>query len=186
MKKVFIIVLTVVMCMTLASCIGGDIETSTKETSTKETSTKETSTEEVSKKEVDYSAVNSDIAEAIKNMDACASIQHDWLGVQNNLPYLYDDSNYTGGNNDQAKQAGTDCYEYRKTAKEKLESAKAELKNGSGDARDAVQDYYLAANEYLSFISNFPEGYNKITWGIRWNELKQACDAAASKADLYE
>lgn len=160
MKKVLVLAIIVVMCCNLIGC--------------------------AQESKIDYKSITDDISVAVIAMDNCARIQKEWLGVSLNLPYLYSDTNYDGGNNDESVEAGTSCYEFRKAAKEKMEAAKNALKGGSGDYCNAVQEYYLAANAYLSFVSNFPEGYSKITWAQKWTELRQACDEAAGKIELYE
>ena len=162
MKKFLILALTIIMSCSMIAC-GSSKEPA-----------------------IDYKTITDDISTAVLAMDNCARVQQQWLGVSNNLPYLYSDTNYTGGNNDEAKEAGTNCYEFRKVATEKMEAAKASLKGGSGDYHNAVQEYYLAANTYLNFISNFPEGYTKVTWAQKWTELQQSCDTAVGKIELYE
>ena len=129
MKKFLILVLTIIMCCNIIACGSSKEPTIDSETIT-----------------VDYETITDDISTAVLAMDNCARIQKQWLGVSNNLPYLYSDTNYTGGNNDEAKEAGTDCYKFRTVAIEKMEAAKTSLKGGSGDYHNAVQEYYLAAN----------------------------------------
>ena len=169
MKKIVCIFLMCIMLFCSISCNAGD----------------KTGESPESQKTIDYTVIIESIDAAISSMHNCAVVQQDWLGVTNNLPYLYSDTNYEGGNNNNAKEAGKQCYLYRQDARKELEKAKEMLKGGSGQLHDAVQEYYLAASTYLDFISNFPEGYSKVTWNKKWTELEQACSSAANKIELY-
>lgn len=175
MKKIICIFLICVITCGLVAC--------NKNKGTKESNNEESNITEVN---IDYSAAISSIAKAMESIHECAAVQQNWLGVSNNLPYLYSDSNYEGGNNDNAKSAGRQCYLFRKGARNELEKAKTIIKGGSGDLHSAVQKYYLAVSECMSFVSNFPEGYTKITWYNKWTELEQKVNSAAAEVELYK
>ncbi len=139
---------------------------------------------ETTPSEIDYDSAVTCIKQAIESINMAASVQQKWLDDSGNLPYLYDDANPEGGNYGDARMAGKKCFDCRKSANEKMAEAKEMIKGGTGEYHDAVEEYYLAADADLKFVSNFPEGYSKVTWNQKWTELSSACEAVASKIEL--
>ncbi len=80
----------------------------------------------------------------------------------------------------------TSVYNKRKSARRNVESAKELLgTNGSGDFYNAVKEYYKCVNKFLTLISEFPEGYSKITFTQAIKDYTSDCKDAYEESQFY-
>ena len=88
--------------------------------------------------------------------------------------------------NDSIKNDIKKCYQGRRNAKTKLEAARKIIAiGGSGDEYQTVKEYYSEVSAFVTFVSNFPEGYSENTFTSALAEYKKDCQTAYSKTQLY-
>ena len=79
-----------------------------------------------------------------------------------------------------------EMYDYRVSAKEKLDKAKEIIRSidNKDDLYDAVKDYYKVVNKFYALVSTFPEGYSKLTFMQAVADCKAECQDAYAEVDF--
>ena len=166
MKKQLLLLLTAALAITLSACGGAGSSTASDE---------------------DLKTVVGDLILAETATDTLASLLiENWTTYSNLLLYYYDQEAYEASNMyEEGSDYGT-AHELRGYADEVMNEAKGLLgTEGSSDFYEAAKTYYLAVNDYLALLSEFPDGYSKLTYSNAISDCRSACQSAYSEVTFY-
>lgn len=182
MKKTSVLVLSLILLMTFVAC--GDNNSNNNPVQNTNNSDSY-SAESVISTYDNLKDVFSSLSTAEQYADRVAAlILRNWT-TDYYLIYLYDESNF--------KMSGfvdeedfSNVHKYRGLVEDALSEAKAEINsNGNGNLHEAVKEYYLALNNYLTLLSEYPTGYSKLTYSTAISDCQNDCRSARSNAEFY-
>ena len=171
MKKLLVLLLAITLCFSMVAC--GD------------SSSSEPKQGDL-KKAVSLIKDAEEIAVSMGNIE----VSHwdvDWNLMMN---ALFTDDGYERfmetSYSDSIKKDIEKCYQGRRNAKAKLAEAREIIATGgSGEEYQAVKEYYSEVSAFVTFVSNFPEGYSENTFTTALAEYKKDCQTAYSETQLY-
>ncbi len=185
-KKVLCCLLAAVMAGCCVAC--GNSSTVTETVTEESTEVSEATEEMVADNTEDLTEAATLIYESQILVQAMAAtqLQHWSTSSSSMVDYFvdeeYDSSKAVMGIYEVAKE----IHEYRTKANDRMADAKDLIgTNGSGDLYDAVKEYYLLVNNYLSLVSTYPEGYSKLTFSNTVSDYNTECSEAYNNLSFY-
>ena len=175
MKRIISLLLVIVMCLSLIACGGGT------EKAPEATAAPEATNEELTQA-VDL------LKKAEDSIITAASHQLDgWTKYASIMEYYFVDSKYQEANESSIAKRAKKIHELRVSAKEAMDEAKALMgTNGTSDYYAAVKEYYKTVSVFWNLISEFPEGYSKLTYSTTASDYKANCQSAYAELEFYK
>ena len=177
MKKTISLILALSIYLVLCACGSGSEGSNTSQMPEK---TEATSEELAQAAELIKSAEDSIVTAAAHQLDG-------WTKYASIMTYYFVDSEWEGASGESSiyNRAKT-IHNLRTDAQAKLDEAKALIgTNGTTDYYNAVKAYYKTVNVFWNLISEFPEGYSKLTYSSTVSDHKASCADAYAELDFY-
>ncbi len=166
MKKIFCLFLLLVMVISICACSSDD-------------STSGVTDEELGE-------VVTHIAAAEEAIVTISTLQiTNWSTYENIMSYYFTNSaNY---NRAPYVETAKKIHEKKTLAISEMEKAKELMGTSStGEYFDAVKEYYKTVETFLKLVSEFPEGYSKLTFSQAIADYKEKCQTAYSEVEFYQ
>lgn len=178
MKKVLSLILALVLCLSLCAC-GGD--SGSEATDFTQSAGKSEATSE------ELAQAAQLIKEAEEDVVAAANYQiENWSTSSSIMTYYFVESEYSNAPSGDLHTIAWSIHRRRTSAQEKLDKAKSLIgTNGTSDYYNAVKEYYKTVSVFWNLISEFPEGYSKITFSSTVSDYKTNCANAYSELSFY-
>lgn len=100
--------------------------------------------------------------------------------------YFFDESKFKNSSAFSQKKDYVNVHKYRAQAEQALQEAKELIgTNGNGDVYLVTKNFYLAVNNYLSLVSEYPEGYSLVTYSAAVSDCQNECRSCRAELDFY-
>ncbi len=190
MKKLFAMILAILMCISIFGCAKTTNTTTSDTTTPNETSGP--SDEDIEKA---LDKIVKDLDSAYSHYSsASALIMSNW----DTDPFyfkMFFDENYFEEKYAYAKATGrdkdcSDMWGHYKTADALMESCLTSIKeltptDNTREYYNAVKEYYTRINALKSLLQTWPQGYNQMSYSQALSTAKSECDTAKSELSFY-
>lgn len=188
MKKILAFFLTVITLLSLVACGSNQQEPAPTAKPTQSTTTntpKPVVTVPAGPSDEDLEDIVSALADAEEDADRMASMLLKYWTTDSYFVYFYDESRFRGSSFEEDEDFA-DVHKYRGNVEDALKEAKSTMgTNGSSDFYKAVKEYYMALDNYLALLSEYPTGYSKLTYATAISDCQDECRSARTNAEFY-
>lgn len=183
MKGLALLVLAGVMIFSLAAC-GKDSKNNYTTPPKSNGSNSELNTHTLTKEELNSIADYLEDAEEYASSIA-STLLNKWT-TDSYFAYFFDESKFKSSSVFSEKTDYVNVHKYRAQAEQALQEVKELIgANGNGDAYSAAKNLYLAVNNYLSLVSEYPEGYSLVTYSAAVSDCQNECRSCRAELDFY-
>ena len=192
MKRLSIILITMLIISTISSCGKNSSDNSQPSTSSAEAVKDNTSSAKDIEREL--SSISNGLKSAYDDYcDLASTITSNWNTSSDVMNYFFDEKYCKEGNlykDSQHKSRYDRFWNLKNSTDEDFASLQDRIKNvdstdTTADYYTAVKDYYKSINVLKQLITDFPSGYSKMTYAAAINDAKEDCAAAQSELSFY-